>query len=446
MRDLTRGPIPGHILALALPIAVGMLVQTLYYLVDLYFVSRLGGATLAGVGAAGNIMFLLMAMAQALSVGTVSTVSRAVGAGDRPHANLVFNQAVILAAAMALVTLLAGYLGPADLYISSVGADAEVIAAGSTYLRWFMPAMALHFAVVAMGAALQGTGIVKPTMIVQMITVLVNIVLTPVLIAGWGTGRPMGVAGAGLASTLAALVGVALMGFYFVQLEHYVSFEPRRLRPRFDVVRKMLGVGLPAGGEFALMFVYIAVIYEVVSGFGATAQAGFGVGVRVMQAVFLPALAVAFAVPAIAGQNFGARDAGRVRRVFRTAAAMNVAIMLVLTLLSRWRPEWLVAPFSSDSEVLAVAALFIGIVSWNFVPQGLIFTCSGMFQGMGNTLPALVATATRLATFVIPVFWLARQPGFAIEQVWYLSVATVIFQAVMSLVLLRWQLDRRLRF
>ena len=115
MKDLTRGPIPGHIVALAVPIAVGMLVQTLYYLVDLYFVSRLGSVALAGVGAAGNMMFLVFALTQMLSVGTVATVSHAVGADDKRRANLVFNQAVLLAGVLAVATLAAGYLGPADL-------------------------------------------------------------------------------------------------------------------------------------------------------------------------------------------------------------------------------------------------------------------------------------------------------------------------------------------
>lgn len=446
MRDLTRGPIPGHIAAMAIPIAVGMLIQTLYYLVDLYFVSRLGGVALAGVSAAGNIMFLSLALTQMLSVGTVSTVSHAVGANDRPRANLTFNQSVLLAAVLAAVTLMAGYLGPADLYMAAVGADAPTIAAGTIYMRWFMPAMALHFALAAMGAGLQGTGIVKPTMVVQMMTVVVNAVLTPILIAGWITGHPMGVAGAGLSSTIAAATGVALMAFYFVRLEHYVRFDASLMRPRLDVLKKMLGVGMPAGGEFALMFVFMAVIYGVIRVFGATAQAGFGIGMRVMQAVFLPALAIAFSTPAIAGQNFGARNGDRVRETFRTAAWMNVAFMGVLTLLCQWRPEWLVAAFSHDAAVLGVAAGFLAIVSWNFVAAGLNFTCSGIFQGMGNTLPSLAATATRLATFVVPALWLARRPGFRIEHVWYLSVTTVALQALVNLGLLRWQLGKRLRF
>ena len=444
MRDLTRGSIPGHLFAMALPIAVGMLVQTLYFLVDLYFVSRLGGVALAGVSAAGNVMFLVMALTQMLSVGTMATVSHAVGAEDQPLANLIFNQAVMLAGVLAVATLLGGYLGLADLYIGAIGADSPTVAAGATYLHWFIPTMALQFAMVAMAAALQGTGIVKPTMVVQMLSVLLNIVLTPILVAGWLSGRPMGVAGAGLATTLAAASGVAMMAIYFIRLEHYVAFDASLLRPRVEVLKSMLGIGIPAGGQFALMFVYMAVIFKAISGFGATAQAGFGVGMRVMQAVFLPAMAIAFATPAIAGQNFGAREADRVRETFRVAALMIVAFMVLLTLLCQWRPQWLLQSFTSDLEVLGVATVFMTIISWNFAAAGVNFTCSGMFQAMGNTLPALAAAATRLVTFAVPALWLARQPGFRIEQIWYLSVATVTLQAVLSVGLVRWQFARRL--
>ncbi len=446
MRDLTRGPISGHIAAMATPIAIGMLVQTLYYLVDLYFVSRLGGPALAGVSAAGNAMFLVLALSQVLSVGTIAVVSHAVGAENRSRANLAFNQAVTLACLLAGATLLGGYLGLADFYISTIGADHETIAAGALYLRWFVPAMAFQFAITAMSAALQGTGVVKPTMVVQLLGLLLNTVLTPILVAGWGTGHALGVRGAGLASTLAAFSGVVMMAFYFARLERYVEFNTSLLRPHLGTLRRMLVIGLPAGAEFCLMFIYMAVIYAVIRHFGAAAQAGFGAGGRIMQAVLLPAMAIAFAAPAIAGQNFGARNAARVRGTFATASGLNVLILATCTLFCQWQPELLLRSFSSDVEILDFGTVFITIVSWNFVANGLTFTCSGMFQALGNTLPALASSATRLITFVIPAFWLARQPGFYIEQIWYLSVATVTFQAVVSLVLLRWQFARRLRF
>jgi len=436
LRDLTTGPIRSHLLGMAAPIAAGMLMQTLYYLVDLYFVGRLGDAALAGVGAAGNVMMIVIALTQVLGVGTVALIAQAVGRRDAADAKHVFNQSLSIAAALGVLTLAAGYAFTGA-YLGAIAADDATIAAGRSYLYWFLPGMALQFAMVAMSSALRGTGIVKPTMIVQMATVLLNVVLAPVLIAGWGTGQPLGVAGAGLASTISVAAGVVLLLVYFRRLEKYVAVDPARWAPRLATWRRMLALGLPAGGEFVMMFVYVAIIYWVIRDFGAAAQAGFGVGQRVMQAVMLPALALSFAVPAVAGQNVGANRPDRVRETFRSAAIMSTVLMVALTLLCQLRPLRLVQGFSDDPAVIEVAVGFLRVISFNFVPSGLIFVCSGMFQALGNTLPALASSAGRLLTFVVPAVGLAGWPALRVEQVWYLSVASVALQAVTSLLLLR---------
>ncbi len=443
MRDLTQGPISGNLLHMAVPIAVGMLAQTLYFLVDLYFVAQLGDAAIAGVSAAGIAMFLVMALTQMLGVGTAALVSQAVGRKDPEDANLVFNQSLALAAICVMATLVGGY-AVTSAYMYSIGADAATADAGISYLYWFLPGLALQFVSVVMMSALRGTGVVKPTMIVQMVTVLLNIVLAPVLIAGIGTGRPLGVAGAGLASTISIAAGVLLLSFYFVRLEKYVHFRAGLWRPRFAVWGRMLNIGLPAGGEFALMFVYMAVIYWVIRDFGAAAQAGFGVGTRLMQAIFLPAMAIAFAAGPIAGQNYGARQFARVRETLRTAAITSSFLMLALTLVCQWNPGWMVAKFTSDPEVIAVGSDFLRVISWNFVASGLIFTCSGIFQGLGHTWPALASTSSRILTFVLPAIWLSTLPGLKLDHVWFLSVASVATQAIISLVLLRRVMRERL--
>jgi putative MATE family efflux protein len=438
MKDLTQGSLVRHILAMAGPIALSMVFQNLYYLIDLYFVAQLGDAAVAGVSAAGNATFIVLALTQVLGVGTGALIAHAVGRKDQSEANLIFNQSLLLSALFGGITLLASVV-LTGVYMQAVAADDLTATAGRLYLYWFTPGLALQFALVAMMSALRATGIVRPTMLVQIVGVLLNAVLAPVLIGGWGTGRPLGVAGAGLASTLAIIVAVLMLWAYFVKLEKYVAFDRGLLRPRLQVWRRMLAVGLPAGGEFLLLFVFIATIYWCISDFGAAAQAGFGIGSRVLQAIFLPAMAVAFAAGPIAGQNFGARQGDRVRGTFSRTILVITCVMVVLTLLVQVQPELLVASFTDEPEVLAVAVTFLQITSFNFIAQGVIFTCSSMFQGLGDTRPAVISTATRLLTFAIPATWLSTQSFFQIRQLWYLSVATMTLQAVVSLLLLRRQ-------
>jgi len=445
MKDLTQGPIGGHLAQMSLFIGASMLIQTLYYLVDLYFVARLGEQALAGVSAAGTIMFVVLALTQVLGVGTVTLISHAVGRKDQSDANLVFNQSLVLSTLCAAVVLGGGY-GVTDAYMQQISSDAGTAAAGKTYLHWFLPCLALQFAVVALGSALRGTGIVKPTMLVQALTVILNIILAPVLIAGWVTGRPLGVMGAALASSISIAVGTIVLLVYFARLEHYVTIRRSQWRPRLETWRRMLDVGLPAGGEFALMFVIVAVIYWCIRGFGADAQAGFGIGSRVMQCIFLPPMAIAFAASPIAGQNFGARRADRVLETYRTALRACLAIMAILTLLCQWRPDLLVSPFSDDAGVLEAATRYLQIVSWNFIAMGIVFTCSGLFQAMGNTWPALLSSGARILTFVVPAVWLSTRPWVRLEHFWYLSVASVALQAVFSWGLLQKEFRRRLAF
>ena len=150
MKDLTQGSIVGHISVMAPQIFAGMIMMMLCRLIDLYFVAGLGDAAIAGVGAAGNAGFLINALTQMLSVGTVSLISHAVGRKDRADANLVFNQSLGSVGGMHLFTLIAGCL-LARSYMRSVAADDAVIEAGTTYLFWFMPALALQFVALVMG-------------------------------------------------------------------------------------------------------------------------------------------------------------------------------------------------------------------------------------------------------------------------------------------------------
>src|SRR5207237_7899882 len=144
-----------------------------------------------------------------------------------------------------------------------------------------------------------------------------------------------------------------LMIIYYERNYHYLRFRIPLFRPQFRVWWSMLRIGIPAGAEFALMSFYIVIVYTIIRDFGAEAQAGFGVGARVMQAMFLPVMALSFAVGPVVGQNFGGRRADRVRSAFYSALWISSALMLVLTLLAQLAPHTLIRAFSNDPGVMA---------------------------------------------------------------------------------------------
>ena len=444
MKDLTQGPVTRHLVSLSIFIAVSMLFQTLYLLADVYWAGRLGQEAVAALSLSGNLMFIVFALTQTLSVGTTTLISQAVGAGNQSRAQLVFNQAMALSLGVGLLFSVFAF-ATRTAYCEWLSADHTTAVLGEQYLRWFIPALLLQFAIVAMAAALRGTGIVKPTMLVQVLTVVLNIVLAPILMF-WGFGHPMGVAGAGLATFISILVGVVALIVFFVTKEKYLSIAYDQWQPDWSIWRAMVRIGGPAGAEFILLSVNLIVIYWIIRSFGAAAQAGFGIGGRVMQSLFLPVIAISFAASPLAGQNFGARQSDRVRETFRSAALLTSVFMLLLTGLCHIAPEAPIRFFSKEPAVIAFGAEYLRIISWNFVAFGLVYTSSSMFQGIGNTLPPLISSASRLFLFAIPAYLLSLRPDFHIRHVWYLSVASVALQAVLNISLLRREFGRKLVF
>jgi putative MATE family efflux protein len=436
MQDLTSGSLTGHLLKTTSFMLISMVFQALYVLVDLFWVGRLGTDAVAAVGISANLSFVVLAISQMLGVGTTTVVSHAAGRKEHVEATHLFNQSQVLSM-VAGVVFLAVAMALRTTYAAALSADAGTQALTEEYLLWFIPAMALQFAIVAMGAALRGTGNFKPGMIVQTGTVIVNIVLAPVLIFGWGPFPVMGVTGAALATFVAVVLGVIWISFYFFDRNAYLRFHFADWKPKFDVWWRMLKIGLPAGVEFGLMGVYMIVVYAISRRFGAAAQAGFGVGFRIVQSVFLPIVALGFAVAPVAGQNFGARKGDRVRAVFKTAAGIAAAYMLPVGIGVYLAAPQLMGLFSSDPEVLHVGVDYLHIVTLNFVTSGITFVSGSMFQGMGNTLPSLATSVLRLVVGIVPAVVLSQRPEFALTWIWWFTVLSTTLQMALNLILLQ---------
>lgn len=445
MRDLTKGPVSTHVLQLATFIALTTFFQTLYFIVDLYFVGRLGKEAIAGVGLAGNLTMVVLALTQSLGVGATSLIAQNMGRRDKAQAERLFNQGLVLSVVVGVAFGVVAF-ACRRAYVSWLAADAATARFALQYLDWFIPAMGLQFTMVALGSALRGLGDVKVPTLIQVSTVLLNIVLAPVLMFGWGTGRPLGVAGTAIATFIAVVAGSVALILYFRRAASPLRFRSADWPPAPRVWWQMLRVGLPVGGEFAVIAIYMTLVYDIIQPFGAAAQAGFGIGARVMQAMFLPAVAIGFATAPVAGQNFGARQGVRVRQTFQAAAMMSILIMLALTVVCQMKAPEMVAVFNSDAAVIAFGAEYLGIVSWNFVASGLIFVISSTFQGMGNTVPALASSVLRLVVFAVPAYLLSQRAGFQMRHVWYVALGAIFVHLCVSGFLLKREFGKRLSF
>jgi putative MATE family efflux protein len=425
--------------------AVSMLVQTLYLLADLYWVGRLGKETIAAVGVAGNLTMIVLALTQTLGVGTSTSIAQAVGRKDQAHAERTFNQSLGMSVLIGLGFAIVAFL-LRDAYCDGLSADTATADLAKIYLNWFIPAMALQFPLVTLSSVLRATGMMKPAVGLQVLSVMLNIVLAPLLIFGIGPWPRMGVSGAALATFISILIADVVTVAYFEKKYQYLRFRVAQWVPQMKVWWAMLKIGVPAGAEFVLLSIYVIVVYAIIRTFGAAAQAGFGIGVRVMQAMFLPVVALSFAVSPVVGQNFGGRRAERVRHSVVAAIGLASGIMVLLATLTWFTAPRLIRAFSNDPRVIAFGAEYLTIVAINYVAAGIVFSSSSVFQGIGNTVPPLLSSASRLLLFALPAALISRLPGFQIRHVWYLSVASQVLQACFNLLLLKRELGRKLKF
>jgi Na+-driven multidrug efflux pump len=206
----------------------------------------------------------------------------------------------------------------------------------------------------------------------------------------------------------------------------------------------MLAIGLPTGYEFAITTVYLALVYAIARPFGAAAQAGFGIGMRIVQALFLPVVALGFSVAPVAGQNFGARQAQRVRLTFRDAALLALSVMVPFAIVCHLAAAPLTGFFTRDSTVITYGSEYLRIIAFSFIASGLVFVTSSMFQAMGNTVPSMVASTVRIGLVAVPAVIVARRPGFELTWLWYLSLGSMYAQLAIGLGLLRREFARRL--
>src|SRR6187399_2455654 len=190
LRDLTQGAIWRHLVGMAVFIGAGLIVNTLYMLIDLYFVSRLGKEAVAGVASAGSAMYITMSVAQLVGVGSLALISHAVGRKDQADAQLVFEQALSLGLLIAVIFLVAGY-SVGGWAVGQITSDEATAREARIYLYWFLPGLGSMFINAALGSALRASGVVGIPTMIQSATVVINAILAPILVMGFLTGYPM---------------------------------------------------------------------------------------------------------------------------------------------------------------------------------------------------------------------------------------------------------------
>jgi putative MATE family efflux protein len=438
--DLTTRSIPGALTRLAMPILFGMIMFTLYLLADLYFVGRLGPDAVAALSISGNAFFIHLGFSTVLGTGAMALIAQACGRMDDTYAAEVFKQSILLAVLVGMAAAVTGWLS-ARRFISYFGGTDQALVWGVQYFQIFSISFIFLLLLYVIGSGYRGMGNTKTPFFVMLQANLLNIALDPVLIFGWMGLPRMEVRGAALASLISQLYAIGVFGFLIWRRPFRLDLKGS-WRPRLDIIRQSLMIGLPSGLSHFLLAANLMITYRVASPYGTAALAAIGIGWRILNAVYLPVIALSSATAAMIGQNYGAGKPIRVRRIFRLSASTAVLYMVGCTVICWLVPAELVGIFTKDAEVLAYGRQYLTIFTLSNAFVGMIMIMGAVFQGVGKTYPSLMGAIIDNAIYAALVFSLPVIFGWGIVSIWWIKVTATVFETALVALWLRRDLGR----
>ena len=415
---ILNGPILKTMVLLAWPVMVTSALQALYNLVDAFWLGRLGTAAVAAPGMAWPILFFFMSFAGGFQAAGSTFVAQHFGAGDRRGAEESAGQLLGFLGLLSVVLAALGYsLAPTVLRL--IRAPAEVFPYALTYLRIECMGLPIMFIAQAFGGFMVGLGQTRFLMYISASSLLLNGVLDPLFIFGWGPFPAWGVAGAAWATVLSR-AAVALVGLFILfSGKRGLRLSVRDLWPRLSRILPILRVGLPNVLDQASTSFGFVVMMGLVAGFGTSVVAAYTVGNRIINLINVVSWGAGTALVAMIGQNLGAERYERAAQVARRGIAATFLALVGLyglTLLLR-RP--LFALFVADPAVIAEGVWYIAIFGISIPFFGLFDASAAVFRGSGHTVPPMIMAIVRLWGLRVFLAWLfGYQLGFGTTGMW----------------------------
>jgi putative MATE family efflux protein len=436
-RDLSVGPIPKLVVVLALPVLATFVLQSLYALADLYFVGRLGGAALAGLGISLNTFFLVLAVGQAVGTGGLAMLAQTYGRGDHARVPHLFQQVFWLSTVIGLLFWVGGFL-LARPFVAAFTQDPAVLEAGVSFFRIYCGTFFTQVVMIALSFSFRAVGdFIIPTAIMGA-SVLLNVGLDIPLIFGFGPIPALGVAGAGLATLISQFAGLAAyLRLVYGTRRNTLLVVRLPLKVDFRVMGQMLKIGLPAGLQYLLFTATLLITYRYARPFGEDVTASISVGFRILQCAYFPAVAIGAAVSSLVGQNYGARMFSRVRAALGWGLLYMAIVMSLEYALILSNPNVWVAFFAKESSIVGIGAEYL-VISGAILPfYGISMVTTFGSQGLGRTIPPLLGVAVRFVISLGGLVVLDQWFGLTVAKLfWTGTLAMFAEMGLMALVLI----------
>lgn len=402
-QDLTRAPIDRAIFLLAIPMILEMSMESLFAVVDVYFVSLLhDNDAVATVGLTESLLTVIYALAMGVGMGATAMVARRVGEKDLHAAETAAGQAIIVGVALSAIIALIGFFFAEDL-LRLMGASESLIQNNVGYTRGMLSGNITIVMLFVINGVFRGAGDASIAMRSLWIANLVNIALDPIFIFGWGPVPAFGVQGAAIATNTGRGIGVLYQLYHLHKGNGKIAIRLTDLRARLDIIHRLLVVSAGGTGQFLIGSASWIFLMRIISDFGSAALAGYTIAVRVIIFALLPAWGMANASATLVGQNLGAGSVERAEQSVWRAAFFNMLFMAVVTVVFFSLATPILKMFTTDEQALSNGILCLKIVSLGYVfySYGMVITQS--FNGAGDTRTPTVISFVGFWLFQIPL-------------------------------------------
>jgi putative MATE family efflux protein len=424
-KDLTRGPIVGLLLQLTWPMTFGMLGMVLFNLADSYFVGKIGVTELAAIGFTFPAVLIINSVILGMGIGTSSLVSRSINRTERFVVQRMASHAILLGLVTAVVLICVGQL-TIDPVFRLLGASEEALVHIRGYMRvWYF---GLLFVVIPMigNNIIRATGDTFTPGLIMTTVALVNILLDPLLIFGWGFIPAFSVQGAAIATVSARGVSLLYTLYILIWRERLLTVHIGTIQEVWYTWKKIAYVAVPAMSTILITPLSTALVTRIVAVIGESAVAAFGVVSRLEMFSLIIVHALGTVMTIFSGQNWGKGVIGRVRRGFYAASSIAVVWGVFLFAVFSLYAEQVAGLFTSEPAVIDIIARYLVIVSFSYAFQGIMMVGMSMFNGINQPLPSACLSALRVFVIYVPFAWLAVSNQWLSGVFWSACAANII--------------------
>src|SRR5713226_4654809 len=436
-QDYTTGSLNRAILLLAVPMVLEMVLESLFAVVDVFWVGRLGANAVATVGLTESMLSLVFAVAMGLSLSTTAMEARRIGEKDPEGAAVAGVQAIALGLMVALaIGIPCGIWAPNLLRL--MGASPEIVATGSGYTRICLGGSAAVLLLFLNNAIFRGAGDAAIAMRLLWVSNIINLVLDPCLIFGWGPFPKLGVTGAALATFTGRSIGVGYQFYRLLRGSERIRILRQHVRINFGVLLRLVRVSLTGILQFAIAHTSWIGLVRIVSIFGSAALAGYTIAIRIVIFVILPSWGLSNAAATLVGQNLGAKQPERAASSVWRTGFYNMIFLGIIGLLFVAFAEPIVKLFTHDPQVVPLAASCLRIISYGNIGYAYGMVMLQAFNGAGDTVTPTIVNFFGFWLVEIPLaYFLAITVGMQSKGVFWSIVVAEGAIAAVSIVLFK---------